>query len=115
MPAPDLAMRQSLGRINPRGKDYYLGYRAPLLAIARGSGRKPELIGDSLRFVMMTANWIPLGLPTRFAAFCPRQTCQSGRSHRGLHLVDSLSNRKSRFQLEDIPYGKACSTKVFTC
>jgi non-ribosomal peptide synthetase component F len=35
---------------------------------------KPELLGDSLRLVMMSGDWIPRVYQTRFGEFCPKRT-----------------------------------------
>jgi len=77
---------------------------------------KPELLGDSLRLVMMSGDWIPLGLPDQVRRILPKSECRkvlaeqpklpSGRSFSPVEKVDP--NWKS------IPYGKAMFNQSFS-
>ena len=74
-----------------------------LVEYARAAAAAPS--PASLRLVLMSGDWIPLGLPDRIrAAWRPAsQVDQPGRRHRGVDLVDPLPHRRGRPGLAEHP------------
>jgi amino acid adenylation domain-containing protein len=75
---------------------------------------KPELLGDSLRLVMMSGDWIPLGLPDQIRRVLPKANVVSlgGATEASIWSI-LFPIGKVNPNWKSIPYGKAMLNQSF--
>jgi pyochelin synthetase len=75
---------------------------------------KPELLGDSLRLVMMSGDWIPLGLPDQVRRVLPKANVVSlgGATEASIWSI-LFPVEKVDPNWKSIPYGKAMLNQSF--
>ena len=75
---------------------------------------KPELLGDSLRLVMMSGDWIPLGLPDQIRRVLPKVNIVSlgGATEASIWSI-LYPVGKVDANWKSIPYGKAMRNQSF--
>ncbi len=85
-----------------------------LLQLLVDQAGKPELLGDSLRLVMMSGDWIPLGLPDQIRRVLPKVTVVSlgGATEASIWSI-LFPVGKVDPNWKSIPYGKAMRNQSF--
>jgi len=85
-----------------------------LLQLLVDQAGKPELLGDSLRLVMMSGDWIPLGLPDQIRRVLPKANVVSlgGATEASIwSILFPIGNVDPNWK--SIPYGKAMLNQSF--
>ena len=85
-----------------------------LLQLLVDQAGKPELLGDSLRLVMMSGDWIPLGLPDQIRRVLPKVNVVSlgGATEASIWSI-LFPIGKVDPNWKSIPYGKAMRNQSF--
>ena len=85
-----------------------------LLQLLVDQAGKPELLGDSLRLVMMSGDWIPLGLPDQIRRVLPKVNVVSlgGATEASIWSI-LFPVGKVDPNWKSIPYGKAMLNQSF--
>ena len=85
-----------------------------LLQLLVDQAGKPELLGDSLRLVMMSGDWIPLGLPDQIRRVLPKVNVVSlgGATEASIWSI-LFPIGKVDPNWKSIPYGKAMLNQSF--
>ena len=85
-----------------------------LLQLLVDQAGKPELLGDSLRLVMMSGDWIPLGLPDQIRRVLPKVNVVSlgGATEASIWSI-LFPVGKVDPNWKSIPYGKAMRNQSF--
>ena len=85
-----------------------------LLQLLLDQAGKPELLGDSLRLVMVSGDWIPLGLPDQIRRVLPKVNVVSlgGATEASIwSILFPIGKVDSNWK--SIPYGKAMRNQSF--
>ncbi len=115
MPAPDLAYDANHWAELIRKEKVTLWNTVPaLLQLLVDQAGKPELIGDSLRLVMMSGDWIPLGLPDQIRRVLPKANVVSlgGATEASIWSI-LYPIGKIDPSWKSVPYGKAMLNQSF--
>ena len=115
MPAPDLAYDANHWAELILAEKITIWDTVPaLLQLLVDQAGKPELIGDSLRLVMMSGDWIPLGLPDQVRRVLPKANVVSlgGATEASIwSILYPIGKVDSNWK--SIPYGKAMLNQSF--
>ncbi len=115
MPAPDLAYDANHWAELILKERVTIWDTVPaLLQLLVDQADKPELLGDSLRLVMMSGDWIPLGLPDQIRRVLPKVNVVSlgGATEASIwSILFPIGEVESTWK--SIPYGKAMLNQSF--
>lgn len=115
MPAPDLAYDANHWAEMILAEKVTVWNTVPaLLQLLVDQAGKPELLGDSLRLVMMSGDWIPLGLPDQIRRVLPKVNVVSlgGATEASIWSI-LFPIGKVDPNWKSIPYGKAMLNQSF--
>jgi amino acid adenylation domain-containing protein len=115
MPAPDLALDPNHWAELIRKEKVTIWDTVPaLMQLLVDQAGRPEQIGDSLRLVMMSGDWIPIGLPEQIRRVLPKANLigMGGATEASIWSI-LYPIEKVEPGWKSIPYGKAMLNQSF--